>query len=180
MSDQEGGNRQFFQCQWPGVLSPQSTLVVAGGVCDTGKDTGAVYVEIFKADTSQWYMTDRLTTPCRDILTVVIGNTCCALLLRGSVIPQSNASVDDLLRNAVPAKQTTHSGSTDALSAWKTLANTPTYQFYPRKFVSEQNLAKPRNNMIILILILENFRLYGILCYTYERRGFCTLVLYVV
>jgi N-acetylneuraminic acid mutarotase len=36
-------------------------------------------------------------------------------------------SVDDLLGNAVPANQTTHSGSSDTQSAWKTLTNTPTY-----------------------------------------------------
>ena len=38
------------------------------------------------------------------------------------------ASVDDLLCNAVPANQTTHSGSSDTQSAWKTLPNTPTYE----------------------------------------------------
>jgi hypothetical protein len=38
------------------------------------------------------------------------------------------ASVDDLLGNAVPANQTTHSGSSDTQSAWKTLPNTPEYR----------------------------------------------------
>ena len=111
----------------PGVLSLQSALVVAGG--DTIGYTDAV--EIFKADTSQWYRTDRLPTPCQDISPIVIGNTCYAL--GGcddlSCLNQAlHASVDDILRNAVPANQTTHSGSTDTLSAWKMLANTPTYE----------------------------------------------------
>ena len=110
-----------------GVLSLQSALVVAGG--STGEYIAAV--EIFKADTSQWYRTDRLPTACRDLSPVVIGNTCYALGGCRSLSRLNQAlyaSVDDLLRNAVPVNQTTHSGSTDTLSAWKTLANTPTYE----------------------------------------------------
>ena len=115
--------------QQPGVLSHQSALVVVGGNTFIEKYTDAV--EIFKADTSQWYSTDPLPTACRDISLVVIGNTCYAL---GGYMYPSNlnqalyASVDDLLRNAVPANQTTHSGSSaNTQSAWKTFANTPTY-----------------------------------------------------
>ena len=62
---------------------------------------------------------------------VVIGNTCYALggdNAYGSYFNQAlHASVDDLLGNAVPANQTTHSGSSDTWSAWKTLPNTSTY-----------------------------------------------------
>ena len=110
-----------------GVLSLQSALVVAGGDTSFGEHTDAV--EIFKAGTSQWYRTDRLPTACQDISTVVIGNTCYALGgYNGHRLNQAiYASVDDLLCNAVPANQTTHSGSNDTLSAWKALANTPTY-----------------------------------------------------
>ena len=109
-----------------GVLSLQSALIVAGG--DTGGCTDAV--EIFKADMSQWYSTDRLPTAGRNISPVVIGNTCYALGgYNGQQLNQAHyASVDDLLRNAVPANQTTHSGSTDTHSAWKILANTPIYR----------------------------------------------------
>ena len=110
-----------------GVLSLQSALVVAGGGTSYGEYTDAV--EILKADTSQWYRTDRLPTACCNISPVVIGNTCYALggyngLCLNHVLC---ASVDDLLRNAVPANQTTHSGSTDTLSAWKTIANALAY-----------------------------------------------------
>ena len=110
----------------PEVLSLQSALVVAGGY--TPSDTAAV--EIFKPDTSQWYRTDPLHRHCRDISLVAIGNTCYALGgYNGSHLNQAlYASVDDLLRNAVPANQTTHSGSSDTRSAWKMLPNTPTYQ----------------------------------------------------
>ena len=112
-----------------GILSLQSALVVAGGFTSIfGEYTDAV--EIFKADTSQWYRTDRLPTACQDTSPVVIGNTCYALggyTFLSRFNQALHASVDDLLRNAVPANQTTHSGSTDTLSAWKTLANTPTY-----------------------------------------------------
>ena len=108
----------------PGVLSLQSALIVAGGSSYTAA------VEIFKPDTSQWYRTDPLPTACQDILLVAIGNTCYALggYDDSSLNQALYASVDDLLRNAVPANQTTHSGSSDTHSAWKTLPNTPTYQ----------------------------------------------------
>ena len=113
----------------PGVLSLRSALVVAGGVASDAKSSGAV--EIFKADTSQWCTTDPLPTACGDLSLVAIGNTCYAL--GGYKHPSSlnqalHASVDDLLKNAVPAKQITHSGSSDAQSAWKTLPDTPTYE----------------------------------------------------
>ena len=113
----------------PGVLSLQSALVVAGGVGSLITYTDAV--DIFQAETSQWYRTDPLPTACCDISLVVIGNTCYALggCTSLSYINQVHyASVDDLLHNAVPANQTTHSGSSaNTQSAWKTLANTPTY-----------------------------------------------------
>ena len=111
----------------PGVLSLQSALVVAGGVTSSGEYIDVV--EIFKADTSQWYRTDPLPTACSDISLVIICNTCYAL---GGYMHKSDfnqtfyCSVDDLFRNAVPADQTPNSGS--SLSAWKTLSNTPTYE----------------------------------------------------
>ena len=108
-----------------GVLSLQSALVVAGGC--TSYYTSAV--EIFKPDTSKWYSTDPLPTACAHVALVALGNTLYTLGgFEGSYINQAlYASVDDLLGNAVPANQTTHSGSSDAQSAWKTLPNTPTY-----------------------------------------------------
>ena len=110
----------------PGVLSLQSALVVAGGVIVT-RHTNAV--EIFKPDTSQWYRADPLPIACQHISLAAIGNTCHALGGNdGSHLNQAlYASVDDLLGNAVPANQTTHSGSSDTQSAWKTLPNSPTY-----------------------------------------------------
>ena len=115
----------------PGVLSLQSALVVAGGRTSTSSYYTTA-VEIFKADTctSQWYLADPLPTRCRNIPLVAIGNTCYALGGFGGSNRNKAlyASVDDLLGNAVPANQTTHSGSSDTQSAWKTLPNTPTYQ----------------------------------------------------
>jgi N-acetylneuraminic acid mutarotase len=109
----------------PGVLSLQSALVVAGGITSTFSNA----VEIYKADTSQWYRADPLPTACRNISLVAIGNICYALGGNGgSLLNQAlYASVDDLLGNAVPANQTTHSGSSDTQSAWKTLPKIPTY-----------------------------------------------------
>ena len=110
----------------PGVLSLQSALVVAGGFISSRTSA----VEIFKPDTSQWYRTDPLPTACCYLSLVAINNTCYALGgYGGSHLNQAlYASVDDLLGNAVPANQTTHSGSSDTQSAWKTLPNTPTYR----------------------------------------------------
>ena len=113
----------------PGVSSLQSALVVAGGVTSSGNYTDIV--EIFKPDTLQWYKTNPLLTACIDVSLVAIDNTCYALggYKFSSRLSQAlYASVDDLLCNAVPANQTTHSGSGDTQSAWKTLPNTPTYR----------------------------------------------------
>ena len=110
----------------PGILSLQSALIVAGGATSSYCDL----VEFFKPDTSQWYRTDPLPTACCIISLVAIGNTCYVLGgFNGSHLNQAlYASVDDLLGNAVPANQTTCSGSSDTQSAWKTLPNTPTYR----------------------------------------------------
>ena len=111
----------------PCVLSLQSALVVAGGYTSKRQYTAAV--DIFKPDTSQWYRTDPLPTACCIISLLAIGNTCYVLGgFDGSHLNQAlYASVDDLLGNAVPANQTTRSGSSDTQSAWKTLPNTPIY-----------------------------------------------------
>ena len=136
----------------PGVLSLQSALVVAGGSTENPNTIGVMKeyvrhllgssrlhrsvhcVEIFQSDTSQWYRTYPLPVACYDISLVAIGNTCLALGGRGSIHHRHlnyvfHASIIDLLRicNAVPANQTTHSGSSDTQSAWKALPNTPTY-----------------------------------------------------
>ena len=108
------------------VLSLQSALVVAGGYTSTFSNAA----DVFKPDTSQWYRTDPLPTACCNLSLVAIGNTCNALGgYNSSDLNQAlYASVDDLLGNVVPANQTTHSGSSDTESAWKTLPNTPTYR----------------------------------------------------
>ena len=112
------------------VLSLQSALIVAGGKVTLRHAHATDKVEIFRPDTSQWYKTDPLPTACCSISMVAIGSMCCAI---GGYKHPSNlnqalyASMDDLLRNAVPANQTTHSGSSDTQSAWKMLPNTPIY-----------------------------------------------------
>ena len=111
------------------VLSLQSALIVAGGyIVSPPYYTAAV--EVFKSDTSQWYRTDPLPTACDHMSILAIGNTCYVLGgYNGSSLNQAlYASVDNLLGNAVPTNQITHSGSSDNQSAWKTLPNTPTYQ----------------------------------------------------
>ena len=142
MNNQESGRKQTLPPMPTarhslGVLSLPSALVVAGGLTLGGltsigarKYTNAV--NMFKADTSQWYRTDPLPTACSQISLVIIVNTCYALggYNHPSYLNQVHyATVDDLLHNAVPANQTNHSGSSaNTQSAWKTLANTPTYR----------------------------------------------------
>ena len=115
----------------PGVLSLQSVLVVAGGVAQLRVLSFLSTVEIFKPDVSQWYKTSPLPTACYSISTVAIGDTCYALGGYKHPLHLSQVlctSVVDLLCNAVPADQTTHSSSSDTQSAWKTLPNTLTYR----------------------------------------------------
>ena len=112
----------------PGVLGLQSAFVVAGG--NLRAFNCADMVEIFKADTSQWYRTDPLPTACQEVSLVVIGSRCYALggYKYPSYLNQAlYASVDDLLDNAIPANQIAHSSSSDTQSAWKALPNTPAY-----------------------------------------------------
>ena len=145
----------------PGVLSLQSALVVAGGayieliadmVLNEGRSSNVV--EIFKADTSQWYTTDPLPTACYDISLVAIGNTCYVLggykdpsyyALVGYKSSRLNqtlyASVNDLLHNAVPAVAQTSNSTTWRLCkspAWKTLTNTVT----PKRITTALQLGK--------------------------------------
>ena len=109
---------------YPSVLSLESALIVAGGATDA--------VEIFKADTSQWYTTHPLPTICMSASLIAIDSVCYLLGGYKSPLIYLNqalyASVDDLLRNAVPANQTTLSDNSDTQSAWKTLPDTPTYR----------------------------------------------------
>lgn len=113
----------------PGVFSLQSALIVAGGY-EMPSHAYTAAVEVFKPGISQWYRTDPLPTPCQDVSVVAIGNTCYALGgYNESLLNQAlYASVEDLLGDAVPANQTTHSGSTGTQSTWKTLPDTPTYR----------------------------------------------------
>ena len=114
------------------VLSLPSALIVAGGIAPYYASSGYMdTVEIFKPDTSQWYRADPLPRACCHKSLVAIGNMCYALggYTDGTFFNEAlYASVDDLLSNAVPANQTTHSGSSDTQSAWKTLPNTPRYR----------------------------------------------------
>ena len=115
----------------PGVLSLQSTLLVAGG-CDS-KGAYTDVVEIFKQSTLQWYVTDGTPTVHSNISLCVIGDTCYAV---GGYKKSTysdlalQASVSDLLRKAVPADQSSpQDDDSDKKSAWTALPYyTPTYQ----------------------------------------------------
>ena len=112
------------------VLSLPSALIVTGGLTQYASHYVDA-VEIFKPDTSQWYRADPLPRACCHKSLVAIGNMCYALggYVDGIHFKEAlYASVDDLLGNAVPANQTTHSGSSDTQSAWKTLPSTPKYR----------------------------------------------------
>jgi hypothetical protein len=117
-------------------------------------------IEIFKSDVSQWYQTNPLSRACSRVSLVAIGNTCYVLGGDdGSYLNQAlYASVDDLLGNAVPANQTTHSGSSDTQSAWKTLPNTPTYR--PSAAVLAGNLLAIGQNERIESYNCDDYEIY--------------------
>lgn len=117
---------------FPGILSLQSALVVAGGT-PASPSVPSLYtdvVELFKPDTSSWYTTYPLPTACYDVTLICIGNKCYALGgYNGLNLNQTHySSVDELLQKAIPAKPTSYNGTCDAQSIWKTLTNSPTYR----------------------------------------------------
>ena len=107
----------------PGVLSLQSAaILVAGGRCAQSSYTDVL--EVFSAETSQWYSADPLPTPCSSIALVDIGSTCYALggyKYLSRLNQALRASIGDLFRNAVPANQTSGSCHDATQSAWKPL-----------------------------------------------------------
>ena len=113
---------------FPSVLSLESTLVVAGGDIPFLIYTNTV--EIFKADTSQWYRTDLHPTDCMDISMVTTDNMCYVL---GGYVHSAHlnqvlyASMDSLFHNSMPLKQAMSSNS-NRTSVWKVLPSTPTYR----------------------------------------------------
>ena len=113
----------------PGVLSLQSTaILVAGGRCTQSSNSYTDALEVFSAETSHWYRTDPLPTPCSSVALIDIGSTCYVLggykyLSRLNQVLY--ASIGDLFHNAVPTNQTTHNGSQ---SAWNPLPNLPSNQ----------------------------------------------------
>jgi N-acetylneuraminic acid mutarotase len=119
---------------FPSVMSIRLGLVVAGGLIELYDDEYTDVVEIFQADTSQWYKTDPLPRIYSYLSTVAIDNTC--HVLGETDGKQSDledpralyATVDDLISNAVPANQTLRRNTGDVHSAWKTLPYTPSYQ----------------------------------------------------
>lgn len=107
----------------PDVIGYHSVLIVAGGFIGSGYvDT----VEVFDAETSKWYKTDSLPIPCCHMSPVMLNDKCYAV--GGIVFPSRLkqvlcASVEELLHNQSP-----HSAPvTDHISAWKKLADAPTY-----------------------------------------------------
>lgn len=120
---------------FPSVVSVQLGLIVAGGLVELYDDEYTDVVEIFQADTSQWYKTDPLPKVYSYLSTVVIGNMCYALGeckhsdLENTTCPRAlYASVDDLIGNAVPANETLYYNSSDTHPIWKILPHPPSYQ----------------------------------------------------
>ena len=119
---------------YPGVLSLQSTILVAGGFSLNS-------VDFLKTNKSQWYKTDSLPNDCCNISLVAVDDKC--YVIGGYSEPYHlsqalYASIDELYANAVPANQTNSSNRSVTQSAWKVLPNTPTYQ--PAAAVLADNL----------------------------------------
>ena len=122
---------------FPSVMSIHLGLIVAGGLIELYDDEYTDVVEIFQADTSQWYKTDPLPRVYSYLSTVAIDNACYALgesdgkqsdLEDTTRAKALYASVDDLISNAVPANKTLQRDTGGTHSAWKTLPHTPSYQ----------------------------------------------------
>ena len=120
---------------YPSVLSTESALIVAGGLKG---DTSQDHVEIFKQETSQWYIASALPSPCFGMSVILQKDICYAVggqTLRHSTV-KSNvtltntdqifcASFDELLSSIV---QPNHSrNGSNSRPVWKILANTPSY-----------------------------------------------------
>ena len=119
----------------PGVLSLEQGILVAGGY--TKSEEFANTVEVFLFETVQWYRVMPLPIDCCDVSLAAIDGDC--YVLGGYKHPQHlnqalHASIDDLLRNAVPTSEprsdigstTTHDNT--QVSPWKKLPHTPVYR----------------------------------------------------
>ena len=125
MNNHKGGSRRFHTCQQLDI--PQEFWT-------SSQHCSGRWIHIRRFCKYGWDLQTRHTTVVQD------RSTTNRLFWDPSHLNQAfNASVDDLLRNAVPANETTHSGSSDTQSAWKTLPNTPTY--WPAASVLAGNLA---------------------------------------
>ena len=117
---------------FPSVVSLQLGLIVAGGLIELYDDDYTDVVEIFQADTSQWYKTDPLPKVYSYLSTVAVGNMCYGLgeSKHSDQERVLYASIDDLIRNAVPANKTSLDDASDCVfqSVWKKLPHTPSYQ----------------------------------------------------
>lgn len=117
---------------FPSVVSVQLGLMVSGGLIELYDDEYTNVVEIFHADTSQWYKTDPLPKVYSYSSTVAVGNMCYALgeyKHSDTTCPRAlYASVDDLISNALPANQALHGDTGNIHSAWKLLPHPPSYQ----------------------------------------------------
>ena len=124
----------------PGTLTLRSeALFVAGGRCAQSSYTDVV--EVFSTETSQWYRTHPLPTPCSSATLVDVGSTCYTLggYKYLSRLNQAHyVSIGDLFHHAEPVvaaavghgsnRSDGYSSGGTHQSAWKMLPNTPTYQ----------------------------------------------------
>ena len=113
----------------PAVLSPHSTLTVAGG--NTGHGRTAV-VEVFREETSQWHTTEPLSFRWDDPSSLLINNRWYLLGGRTEGENYSNrvvcAHIDLLLQEALPRDQASTDRDSTNNSAWEVLPNTPHYR----------------------------------------------------
>ena len=116
---------------YPGVLSTESALIVAGGLKG---ESSQDLVEIFKQETSQWYTASSLPSPCfgmsmilqQDICYAVGGRTLKHSMVKNNVTLVSTdqtfcASVNELL-----SSNQSKNGSSSS-PVWKIVANIPSY-----------------------------------------------------
>ena len=109
------------------VFSLESALIVAGGVGE--RKASENIVEIFKANELQWYRAGKLPIAVHNMSGVLLNTDLYFIggIRVGATYSQVlRSSVADLIKNAVPAHESSQKADNDIMSPWKALPDIPT------------------------------------------------------
>ena len=112
---------------FPTVVSYHSILIVVGGLLGS-EYIGAV--EIYSSHDQQWFISDRLPTPCYNMSAMVIQDKCYLVggfNNDGTLNHVLYITIHDLITKAISVEIFYSLGASNTQSAWKALPNTPTH-----------------------------------------------------